>query len=180
MHKLITNILIYLVFLIPITSFAYSPAPSPFRECQRMQRRLTDLFHECCRLYNSEGHTPQIDGNSSTLTYDTAIKFLIENGYIANENYSRNSNCKLDLKYFPDGIKSYHDYKNIFYCKFHGSEDCGIETSYREEFAKENRTYRFHRSLSLFMFQNEGFIMIGFAIIIYLIGKLFYKFVISK
>ena len=166
--------------MIPITSFAYKPPPSPFGECLRKQENITVLFHEFCDEYNSKGNTPTIDADSPTLTYESALKFLIDNNYIRDDYLKTNPNCIYDLKHFPEGTFKFHNYKNIFYCKFHGSRDCGIKSFYPNELNKEMQKHRFNQRISSFMFHNQEFILLGFIILLIIIVRLFFKFILSK
>lgn len=89
-----------------------------------------------------------------------------ENGYTDERLYQATSNCKIDLKYFKDGIKSLLNHKNVFICRFHGSEACGIKSDFPNELSKENAAYERSRQLSIFLYSSKDFILIGLIILI--------------
>ncbi len=161
------NKIIFFLFLLflPITAFAYSPAHSPEKVCNGMQSKLTQWFHDCGSEYNSEGHSPQIDTDSPSVNYQSAIKFLKDNEYIKDEFFKVNENCEYDLKYLATGTKLFPDHHNIFYCKFHGSYDCNIHSFYPKELEKENLRHISSNRLTSFLFHNSGFLF--FCIIIF-------------
>lgn len=165
--KKLNFIILFLLFLIsiPVASFAFKPAPSYISRCQSMQHRLTHIFHDSVKEYNLETNS-SLDDESPTLTVQTALKFLKDYGYNDDRLYKVTSKCELDLKYFKDGIKDYSNYKNVFYCKFHGSKACGISSSYPNELSKENAAYERSRQLSIFLYSSKDFILIGLIILI--------------
>jgi hypothetical protein len=163
--RLFKNIIFLFLAIIPIASFAFKPAPSYISRCQSMQHRLTHIFHDSVKEYNLETNS-SLDAESPTLTVQTALQFLKDYGYTDERLYKVTSKCELDLKFFKDGIKDYSNYKNVFYCKFHGSEVCGIKSSYPNELSEESAAYERSRQLSIFLYGSKEFILIGLIILI--------------
>ena len=166
MNKLnYTIFYLFLLILIPVTSFAFKPAPSYIHSCQTNQQRLTYLFHESVESYNRDNKR-NLDSESPTLNIQEAIKFLKEYGYTDERLYKATSNCILDIKHYKDGKKEFSNHKNIFYCRFHGSEVCGIESSYPNELSKEHAEYNRKRELSIMLHSASDFILFALIVII--------------
>ena len=166
MQKL--NCIIFFLFLlisIPVTSFAFKPSPSYVYTCQSNQKRLTYIFHESVKSYNSETNS-HLDSESPSLNIQEAIKFLKEYGYTDESLYKVSSNCILDIKYYKDGLKEFSNHKNVFYCKFHGSEVCGIKSSYPNELSKEYGEYNRKRELSIMLHSCSDLILFGLIVVI--------------
>ena len=115
--------------------------------------------------YNLETNS-SLDAESPTLTVQTALQFLKDYGYTDERLYKVTSKCELDLKYFKDGIKAYDNHKNVFICRFHGSEACGIKSSYPNELSKEHEAYDRGRRLSIMLHSSQDFILVGLIIIV--------------
>ena len=135
-----------LFLLLPISVFAYKPARSKTTDCQDRQEYYTECFHECGEDYNSKVHTPKFDTNSSSLTFESALYFLKDNGY---DDFIRpiSPKCEFDLVYLESGTEKHPNFKNFFYCKFHGSYECKIKSSYPKLLEKEERSYQLRKTL---------------------------------
>ena len=165
--------IIFVLFL-PITALAYKPAPSNRSRCQYYQQSLTEYFHKCGDDYNSKGLTPKVDTNSPSFTFETAQKFLRDNGY-DDTIRTVSPDCKFDLAYIASGTKTYPNFKNFYYCKFHGSEEWKIKSSYPSALEKEIARDEFNRKLAIFLHSSFEYIVLGFiilfAIFLHIIGS---------
>lgn len=174
MQTKIFNIVFLLFFLFPFTVLAFSPAPSNRSRCQMYQKILTKYFHECGSDYNSKGITPKVDTNSPSFTFESAQKFLRDNGY-DDTIRTVSPDCKFDLAYLASGTKDLPNYTNFYYCKFHGSEEWKIKSSYPSALEKEIARDEFNRKLAIFLHSSFEYIVLGFiilfAIFLHIIGS---------
>ena len=146
-------LIIFLLLLLTNTAFAFSPAPTHNSMCQRQQRYYTDIFHKSAAEYNTN-HTPEVDTNSPFFTYENAVQFLKDNDFIYDLRKS-SEKCQYALVYIASGTPDYPNYKNYFYCKFHGSENLKIESSYPKDMEDEYRRDMRNKKISAFIYQSQ-------------------------
>ena len=157
-------IILILILIFPNSALAYKPPSSTRSRCQSCQYSLTRYFHECGSDYNSKGITPKVDTNSPSFTFESAQKFLRDNGY-DDTIRTISPDCKFDLAYIASGTKDFPNYTNFYYCKFHGSEEWQIKSSYPSALAKEIERDAFKRRLAIILHSSFEYIVLGFIIL---------------
>ncbi len=158
--------LLFLFLVIPFLAFATRLSKPPRIRCYYNQISANEIIYEAAKQYEKDGKLPKIDINSPTLDYNSTLKQLNDNKCLNQKSFKVAPKCDYDFKHCPNGTKTFPDYKNIVYCKYHGSEELGILPSNPKEIEEEEKNETFLQNIGILVSNYPEYIFLGIFILI--------------